>query len=127
MARIDKYDFNAGGFRAPLAADQVKTNGNLGGATGPLGVGLDTNGRVVLGAGNTGVVGVLVLTEDKKAGDIVDVMTFGEITDITGTAGTTYTANTTTGVVTTTAASATQIRVGHTVEVGRLIVRARIA
>jgi hypothetical protein len=127
LARIDKYDFNAGGFRAPLAADQVKTNGNVGGATGPLGVGLNASGQVVLGQGNTGIVGVLVLTEDKKAGDIVDVMTAGEITDITGTAGTTYTANTTTGVVSTAAASATQIRVGHTVEAGRLIVRARVA
>lgn len=127
MARIDKYDFNAGGFRAPLAADQAKTNGALGGATGPLGVGLNTSGQVVLGAGNTGVVGVLVLTEDKKAGDIVDVMTFGEVTDCVGTAGTTYTANTTTGVCSNAAASGTQIRVGHTVEVGRLIVRARIA
>lgn len=127
MARIDKYDFNAGGFRAPLAADQVKTNGLVATATGPLGVGLDTSGRVVLGQGNTGVIGVLVLTEDKKAGDIVDVMTAGEVTDCGGTAGTTYTANTTTGVVSNAAASATQIRVGNTVEVGRLVVRARIA
>lgn len=127
MARIDKYDFNAGGFRAPLAADQVKTDGALGTATGPLGVGLDTSGRVVLGAGNTGVVGALVLTENKKAGDIVDVMTAGEITDAGGVAGTNYTANTTTGIVSSAAASGTQIRIGHTVEVGRLVVRARIA
>lgn len=127
MARIDKYEFKSGGFRAPLAADQAATNGNVGGATGPLGVGLDVNGRVVLGAGNTGIVGVLVLTEAKKAGDIVDVMTAGEVTDLGGTAGTTYTANTTTGIVSNAAASVSQIRVGHTVEVGRLIVRARVA
>jgi hypothetical protein len=125
MARIDKYDFNDGGFRAPLAADRAKLNGLVTTATGPLGVGLDSSGRVVLGAGNTGVVGVLVLTEDKKAGDVVDVMTDGEITDCGGTAGTIYTADTTTGVIGTTAADATHTRVGHTVEAGRLVVRAR--
>lgn len=107
-------------------------------------VSLNTTGKVVKGTGGqTGFIGVVCLTGravdvvgvatgtnfvgNKKAGDIVDVMTNGEITDITGTAGTSYTANTTTGVISTTAASATQIRIGNTVETTRLVVRARIA
>jgi hypothetical protein len=119
MARYDKYDPKAGGFRAALAADLTKTaEGN------PIGVGLDTNGRVVPGAGNTGVVGVVVTVKDMKAGDIVDVMTAGEIVEMTGaTAGTVLTALTTTGVLGTAAADATHIRVGHTVEATRLVVR----
>lgn len=88
MARIDKYDPIDGGFRAPLAADRPATakagNGN------PLAVGLDVNGRVVPGAGNSGLKGVLVTTKDLKAGDIVDVMSDGEIVEFTGVAGTTY-------------------------------------
>jgi hypothetical protein len=90
----------------------------------PLGVGLNTSGRVVVGAGNTGVIGVLLLVKDMKAGDIVDVMTAGEVADCTTlVAGTVYTANTTTGVLTNGAASATQTPIGYTVEATRLIVR----
>lgn len=117
-ARYDKYEPKAGGFRAALNADTVKTTGL------PLGVGLNTSGKVVVGAGNTGVLGVIVLVKDMKAGDIVDVMTGGEVVDCTGlTAGTVYTANTTTGVLSNAAASATQTPVGYTVEAARLIVR----
>lgn len=45
------------------------------------GVGLDSSGRVVKGVGTTGVIGVLVLTKARKAGEIVDVMTAGEIVE----------------------------------------------
>lgn len=123
MARIDKYDPISGGFRAPLAANINAHDGVIGGATAPLGVGLDTSGRVVAGAGNTGIIAVLCLPSNKKAGDVVDNMTSGEIVEAGGTAGTTYTANTTTGAITNAAASATQIVVARTVEVGRLVVR----
>lgn len=117
-ARYDKYEPKAGGFRAALNADMVKNAGN------PLGVGLNTSGRVVVGAGNTGVLGVIVITKDMKAGDIVDIMTDGECVDLAGfTAGTVYTANTTTGVLSNGAASATQTPIGYTVEATRLIVR----
>lgn len=120
MARIDKYDPVDGGFRAPLNANMAKTEpGN------PIGVGLNTSGRVVAGAGNTGILGVIDLNVDKKAGDVVDVMTDGELVEFTGTAGTVYTADTTSGVLGTTAADATHTRVGHTVEATRLVVRAR--
>lgn len=84
---------------------------------------MDVNGRLVVGAGTTGIRAVLVLPENKAAGDTVDSMTDGEIVEFAGAAGTTYTANTTTGVITSAAASATQIEVGYTVEATRLIVR----
>lgn len=117
-SRYDKYDPMVGGFRAPLNVDTVKNTGL------PLGVGLNSSGRVVVGAGNTGVIGVLVLTKDMKAGDIVDVMTSGECVDCTTlTAGTVISANTTTGVLSNAAASATQTPVGFTVEATRLVIR----
>lgn len=114
--RIDKYDGKAGGFRAPLAADWA-------GSATAIGVGLDTNGRVVAGVGNTGIVGVLCKPSKAYAGDQVDIMTGGEIVEFGGTAGTTYTAVTTTGVIGVTAADATHIKIGRTVEANRLIVR----
>jgi hypothetical protein len=116
MARIDKYQPVAGGFRAPLNAAYT-------GAAAPIAVGLNSSGRVVVGAGQTGIVGVVCSPYDKAAGDIIDVMTNGELVEFGGAAGTAYTANTTTGVISTTAASATQIKVGFTVEADRLIVR----
>lgn len=116
MARIDKYGPITGGFRAALA-------GSYAGAAAPIGVGLDVNGRVVPGAGQTGVVGVLCKPDAAAAGDIVDVMTSGELVEFAGVAGTNYTANTTTGAITSGAASATQTPIGYTVELSRLIVR----
>lgn len=116
MGRYDKYDPKAGGFRAPLAADFA-----VGDIKTVFGVGLDANGRVVKGAGNSGVVGVLVLTQAKSAGDIVDVMTDGEVTDAGLTAGTAYFAATADGAVSTGATG--DIYVGHTVEADRLVVR----
>lgn len=116
MARIDKYEPKGGGFRAPLAAQ-------LTGQAAPRGVGLDVNGRVVPGAGTTGIVAVLTLPVTKPANAIVDNMTDGELVEFAGVAGTAYTANTTTGVISSAAASATQIYVGFTVEATRLVVR----
>lgn len=121
MARIDKYEPNAGGFRAPLAADLSKTSsGN------PIGVGLNSSGQVVPGAGNTGIIGVLATTRDMKATEIVDVMTSGEMVECASpiTAGTVITADTTSGALGVDAASATKVAIGHTVEATRLCVRA---
>jgi len=116
MARYDKYEPKSGGFRAALAVA-------LTGQAAPRGVGLDVNGRVVVGAGTTGIQAVLVLPEDKAAGEVVDSMTDGEIVEFAGAAGTVYTAHTTTGVISAAAASGTQIAVGFTAEATRLIVR----
>ena len=122
MARYDKYDPKDGGFRAALAADLDATSAT--GAGNPIAVGLDVNGRVVAGAGQTGVVGVLVTTKNMKAGDIVDVMTDGEIVEMAGVAaGSVVTGGTADGAVDDVAADATHIRLGHTVEATRLVVR----
>jgi hypothetical protein len=94
-------------------------------------VGLDASGRAVPGAGNTGVLGVVVIdgqvgptgarTNVKFAGDVIDVMTDGEIVDCTGlTAGTVYFAAAADGAVSTTN---TGTRLGATSEAQRLIVR----
>lgn len=115
MARFDKYDPVSGGFRAPLNAAYT-------GAAAPIGVGM-TAGKIVVGEGSTGIIGVICLPYNKAAGDIVDVMTSGEIVEAGLAAGTVYTANTTTGVISSGAASATQKVVGFTVEAARLIVR----
>lgn len=124
MARIDKTDSAIGVFRAPLA-------GAYAGSETPVGVGLDVNGRVVIGAGISGIVGLLVRPPlnlqapllPYNAGSVVDVLTTGELVEFAGVAGTKYTVNTVTGVVSSTVASATQIAVGWTVEATRLVVR----
>lgn len=115
MARIDKYNPVGGGFRAPL-------NANYTGAAAPIAVGINSTGKVVVGAGQTGIAGVVCIPVSKNAGDIVDCMKHGEIVEAGLAAGTAYTANTTTGVISSAAASATQIYIGHTVEADRLVV-----
>jgi hypothetical protein len=122
-AYYDKYDPKAGGFRAALAADMTKTS-----AGNPVGVGLNSSGQVVPGAGTTGVVGVIVLTKDKKAGDIVDVMTAGECVGCAAplTAGTAITADTTSGALGVSAASATKTPIGFCAEATRLVVRRNV-
>lgn len=112
MARIDKYDPKSGGFRAALAADRA-------GSETPVGVGLDVNGRVVVGDGNTGIKGVLADPENRKAGDIVDSMTDGDLVEFGGVAGTNYYAAAN-GTIST---DDTGTYVGHTVEGNRLVVR----
>ena len=77
-------------------------------------------------------MGVLVLTKAWGAGSIVDVMTSGEIVEFGptagdpgvdfGDAGTVYFADGSTGAVSD-SGSAGDVRVGHTVEGTRLIVR----
>lgn len=123
MPRYDKYEPYGGGFRAALAAAVIDANKFI-----AYGVGLDTSGRVVLGAGNTGIVGVMITHGVKAAGDIVDVMIDGEIVDATGlTAGTKLTANTTTGAISNAAASATQVPIGFTVELTRISVHVAVS
>lgn len=127
MARYDKYEPFSGGFRAPLAANRAKTTpGN------PIGVALDVNGRIVTGAvGHSGYKGILVLTQDKVAGDIVDNMTDGEVVEFTGVAGTNYFIDGGTGALVagtgadtmTPPVAAGSVYVGFTVEATRLVVR----
>jgi hypothetical protein len=114
MARIDKSSPVAGTTRAALAAD-FTTPANYGKV---LGVGLDATGRLVVGAGNSGIKGVMVLTEAYYAGDVVDFMRNGEIVEFPGVAGSNYFSDAA-GVVSTTN---TGVYLGHTVEATRLVV-----
>jgi hypothetical protein len=77
LARFDKYDPKSGGFRAPLGFNAVTADLNVAWA-----VGIDGNGRVV--KGTDPIRGILVLTKTKSIGDIVDVMTHGEIVEVGG-------------------------------------------
>lgn len=116
--RIDKYDPVAGGFRAPLNAAYT-------GSASAVGASLNSSGRALPGAtGNTGFVGVLCKPDNAVAGEVVDIMTHGELSDVEGlTAGTVYYLNASTGALQT---AKTIYRVGHTVEAGRLVVRFQI-
>jgi hypothetical protein len=120
MAHYDKYDPYDGGFRARLAAAWAAADGI------PVGVGLDVNGRVVPGAGNTGIKGIVILIKNhKNAGDTIDVMTDGQIVELTGTpavAGSNVYADNVTGALGVTG-GAGKTYVGHTVEADRLEVR----
>lgn len=134
MSRYDKYDPVSGGFRAPLAANFGYTSGKPDYAHTDLNrvkvVCLNTSGQVVIGFTNTTdrPVGVLVLTTPKAAGEIVDVMTAGEIVEFlldngsAAAAGTHYTGNED-GTYGTTAPSANVPIIGFTVEATRLVVR----
>lgn len=137
IARFDKYDGKSGGFRATLAvalADDLVTPANSR-IKKPLGVGIDANGKVVLAASDSGIIGVICADSAKAIGDPIDVMTAGEIVDLDPAAfvvGDTYYAASATGLLTTTN---TGTRVGFVVAdqsttnvasvLGRLIVRAR--
>lgn len=121
-ARIDKTDSAVGVVRGTLNADITNTEWNKLRA-----VGINSSGKVVLGAGQTGIVGIAIFDRTNyRAGKRVDIFKLGEAiltdTDIL-VAGTRYTANTTTGVVSSTAASGTQIAIGYTQEADRFVIQ----
>lgn len=140
MARYDKYDPISGGFRAPLAANLTP---NANGEFGPKAISLDDSGGVEVGTGGTsGLAGLLVKNAPKlpwgpldgsspgynsaapiglMAGDIVDVMTNGEIVEVPGIAAGQKVYATAAGDLTTTATGNTPV--GWTVQAGRLVVR----
>jgi len=128
MARYDKVDPISGSFRAPLNADLTATEDT--GTGPPVGVTINVSGRVVVGSAvepGDPIVGVLCTTRNMKAGDIVDVMTAGEIVEMPAA---TFVAGVsvwclTTGVLDATApgVGANKCYVGTMVEAGRLVVR----
>jgi hypothetical protein len=126
-----------GGFRAPLNAAWNATSGPSGvtDLNRVIVVALNGSGRLIKATTAVSAVGVVCLSSAKNAGDVVDVMTYGEIVeldtaDIQGaaapTAGTKYYFDATASRLATTAPAATAIGfyVGTTVEAGRLVVRA---
>jgi hypothetical protein len=139
-ARYDQVEPHVGIVRAPLAANITFS---AAGEYGPVGVSLDANGRVVIGtAGQSGFIGVLVKNVPTmpaglatvasvvndwmggRAGDIVDVMTQGQIVD-TGLAAGTKIYTSAGGVLSATVNAGFQV--GYTVEAGRLVVQLGMA
>jgi hypothetical protein len=122
VARIDKYEPLSGGFRAPLNADWLLADLNK-----VCPVSLNSSGKVVKGtAGQSGFVGVLVLTKIRKANEVVDIMQDGEIVEMSGlAAGTAYWALANGDGITATQATGLR-KVGWTVEATRLIVRCAV-
>lgn len=137
MSRYDKVDPKDGSFRAPLNAAWTATSGPAGVSdlNRVIVVALNGSGRVIKATSAAVAVGVVVLDKPSyAAGDVVDVMTDGEIvelsaTDIQGatapTAGTKYYFDATASRLAATApgAGVNGFYVGHTVEAGRLVVR----
>lgn len=121
MPRFDKVEPKGGSFRAVLAfAIAAVDVGTV------VGVGLDVNGKVVEGAGQTGVLAVICPSSPASIGDPIDCMTDGEIVDMTGlAAGTVYYAGAAAGALGAVApvAGVNAARVGYTVEAWRLVVR----
>jgi hypothetical protein len=121
--RIDKYKT---GFRAQSAIAWVFSATEGSNDLGKMWcVGLDANGKVVKGAGVTGIVGVVVLQQAKAIGDVIDVLENGELVDFTLQAGTAAAAGTRYfGVAASGDFSTTNTgtRMGWTVEAGRFIV-----
>jgi hypothetical protein len=127
MSRFDKYGPFVGGFRAPLNAATVAGADASGGDRGRvIPVGLNASGRVVKNPGINAIKGVICPVRDMAAGEMIDVMTDGEIADFTlpgggaAAAGTSYFGTGTTSAVSTTA---TGTPLGWTVEATRLVVR----
>lgn len=124
MARVDKTDSAVGVVRGVLAADLVMDDVE----DSVIGVGINSTGQVVVGAGQTGIIGVMNPSRFfAKAGRPVDVFKLADIVDIglgandpSLDAGKAVYADNTTGELSHTAAGGTLV--GFTVEEDRLIV-----
>jgi hypothetical protein len=119
--RADITDPHSGTHRARLEAAWLAADvGEI------VGVSLNASGRVVKGAGNTGVIGVLCMSQVRPAGHPVDIIKIGELvggTQIAGgaaVAGTSYSI-TAAGVIAATAAGVPG-NLGYTTEVDRFVV-----
>jgi hypothetical protein len=120
VARYDKIVPGVGAHRAPMGFATVAGDLNK-----IFAVGLDINARLVKGAGQSGIVGLLVVDKAKVIGDIVDYVNFGEIVEAALSDGTTPIAGGTavfavpaSGLLSVTATA--NVKVGHTVEGGAI-------
>jgi hypothetical protein len=139
MSRYDKYDPVSGGFRAPSNFAWTATSGPA--SVTDLGriivVALNGSGRVIKATTAVSAVGVVIANGPVAVGDILDVMTSGEIVELAAVdlqsgspaAGTKYYFDATASRLATTApvAAAIGFYVGTTVEATRLVVRAGLA
>ncbi len=116
MARFDKVDPTVGMHRAALDADVVEADWDK-----VLSCGLTATGTLVVkDDGNSGFVGVTIVDKTKrKAGQVNDIMSHGEIVECAGlTAGTKYYVQADGSI----SAVRSEIYVGYTVEADRLVV-----
>lgn len=138
LSRFDKTNAQVGNFRAPLNAAWNATSGptaatDLNRVTA---VALNGSGRVIRATTALMCVGIIIVNQPMAAGDIIDVMTFGEIVELAAAdlqaatapvAGTKYYADLTAGRLVANAAptaGTNYFYVGTTVESTRLVVRA---
>jgi hypothetical protein len=128
FGRFDKYDGFVGGFRAPLNANMSATGDDIGKIQA---VSINSSGRVVIGGGaETAVIGVICPVKVMNAGDIIDVMTHGEIVGAVKTAGTAWAAG---DIVyahaagTVDAVSTNGKVVGRIIEADRMVVRCPVS
>lgn len=130
MSRYDKYDPFAGNYRAPMNADLTLAAFTALQTGNPVGITLNATGKVIVGGpgnvfGDADICGLLVITKNVKAGDIVDIMRVGEIVEVAGqVAGDTIWISNTTGLLDSTppAIGVNKVRAGRMVEATRLVV-----
>jgi hypothetical protein len=86
VSRYDKYSPRAGGFRAKLNAAWNATSGPAGVSdlNRIIVVELNASGRLIKATSAVTACGIVVLTGPKAAGDVVDVMTAGEVVEVDG-------------------------------------------
>lgn len=135
-ARYDQVEPHVGIVRAVLAANLTFS---AAGELGPIGVSADATGKLVVGtAGQAGLIGVLVKNVPVhpqgfqtaplvvnnwmggRAGDVVDVMTRGQILDVAGLPAGSKIYSDAAGVLSDTVRAGFQV--GYTLEAGRLVV-----
>lgn len=132
ISRFDKYDPISGGFRGKLKVALTVTTALE--KERVFGVSIEAaTGLVVLGGAATAIRGLIQVRESKAAGDVVDVMTAGEIVDqfflndgSTATVlGTEYYVDNVSGALTATTTSnkKVSVRVADSPDKGRMIVR----
>jgi hypothetical protein len=115
MARVDKTDSAIGVVRAPIESDFAEADWDE-----VIPVGINANGRVVKGAGQTGIIGVVIPGRTvSKAGQIADIFIHADIVEFNGVAGEKYWADADGDIATTEAAGF--VYIGFTVEADRLI------
>jgi len=120
VARFDKVDPYAGGFRGLLNADWLLADVGV-----VRGVSLNGSGRLVKGGTLTNQKGLVALGKIRLAGEPIDAMTNGEIVECAGLAAGTdyYLATDGTLTATAPATGVNGVYVGFTVEADRLVVR----
>jgi hypothetical protein len=129
-AHIDKSEPLTGQTRAALAALIAATDIGV-----VFAYGLDSSGRAVRGAGQSGIKGIFIAQRAYAAGEFVDLFQDCDVVEFPGAAGSNYYADGTTGALTvgtgtrqlTAPVTAGSLFIGFTVEaasgLARLVVR----